>query len=101
MCQGGNVRSVALGYILKYSEANVDAIALSWEKNDKKTLNMMFDWADDIYVMQTEFGRYVPKKFHKKLVAVDIGPDRWGNSLHPELLMAVSMKLNEIGGVRV
>ena len=94
LCQGGNVRSVALGYILKYGQ-NVDCVALSWEKNSPETLAMMFDWADEIYVMQDEFKKYVPEKFSEKLTVVDVGPDRWGCSLNPELLAIAGHEYNK------
>ena len=84
-CQGGNVRSVTFGFILKY-KYNIDAIAASLEKNSNDTLDMLFEWADTIIVVQESMKDFIPKLYHKKLLVLDIGPDRWGQSLHPELL---------------
>ena len=87
LCQGGNCRSVAVGYLLKYvSKKKYDPIAASLEKNSKETLQMLSEWADRIIIVQKEFVRHIPVEFRKKLVIIDIGPDRWFNSLHPELL---------------
>lgn len=101
MCQGGNVRSVALGYLLKYFGGH-DAVACSWEKNSPQTILMLCQWADKICVLQEEFKVYIPKRFwRRKLVVVDVGPDRWGNSLHPELVMILAQKVDGVEGLRV
>lgn len=85
MCQGGNSRSVALGFLMKYRYGE-DALACSWEKNSPETLKMLFKWADRIIVMQEIFRKYVPEEYHEKLFTVDVGEDVWCNGLHPELL---------------
>lgn len=85
MCQGGNSRSVALGYVLKY-ELGIDALACSWEKNTPETRDMLCRWADRIIVMQSMFVDKVPLEFYEKVTVYDVGEDRWFNSLHPELL---------------
>lgn len=85
MCQGGNSRSVALGFLMKYRYGE-DALACSWEKNTPETLKMLFEWADRIFVMQNIFKQYVPEQYHAKLYVVDVGEDVWFNGLHPELL---------------
>jgi len=85
ICQGGNCRSVCLGFVLKY-KYNIDAVAASWEKNTKRTLDMLCEWADKIIFVEAQFIKYVPKKYSKKFIVIELGPDRWGNSLHPELI---------------
>lgn len=85
MCQGGNSRSVALAFLMKYRYGE-DSLSCSWEKNSPETLKMLFEWADRIFVMQEIFRQYVPVEYHEKLHVVDVGPDIWGNGLHPDLL---------------
>ena len=85
ICQGGNVRSVALGYLLK-ERYGFDAIACGWMWNTHETIGMLCEWADAVIILQDEFKQHVPKKYHAKLSLLDVGPDRWFNSLHPELL---------------
>ena len=89
MCQGGNSRSVGCGFLLKY-KYNIDALACGWEKNTPETLRMLFEWADAIFVMETAFTQYVPECYHNKLFVVDVGPDKWCNSLHPDLLATIA-----------
>ena len=87
LCQGGNCRSVAIGYLLKYvSKYKHDAIAAGWEGNTQDTIDMLSEWADRIIIVQPEFISHVQKKYYKKVVVIDVGPDRWFNSLHPQLL---------------
>ena len=98
MCQGGNSRSVACAYLLKY-EYGHDALSLSWEKNEQATKNMLFDWADIIIVMQERFLYYVPSQYFDKTAVVDVGEDVWCNGLHPALLEKCRGILN--GGLNV
>lgn len=91
MCQGGNVRSVALKYLLHYGGMKLDALACGWESNTDNTRDMLFAWADYIIVMQPQFASRVPAAFHyqpggpRKLFCYDVGQDRFGNPFHPEL----------------
>lgn len=92
VCQGGSVRSVTLAHILKYG-LKQDAIAMGWEPTSKETAKMLFEWADQIIVMQTEYKKYIPKKFLKKTQVCDVGPDIWGMSLHPDLIKKIHSKM--------
>jgi predicted protein tyrosine phosphatase len=92
ICQGGNSRSVGCGYLLKY-KYGCDTLACGWEGNTPETLRMLCEWADFVIIMQEEFRKYVPEEFHGKLQVVDVGPDIWCNSLHPDLLEVVDAKL--------
>jgi hypothetical protein len=85
LCQGGNCRSVALGFVLKYSYGH-DAIACGWEKNSAATIEMLADWADRIIVVESHFVERVPDRCRAKVSVYDVGPDRWFNSLHLELI---------------
>lgn len=85
ICQGGNSRSVACAYLLKY-HCGVDALSSSVEKNAPETFSMLFAWADIIITMQPEFGANVPVEYQEKVYCCDVGPDVWFNGLNPELI---------------
>ncbi|MFH1482490.1 MAG: hypothetical protein ABIE46_03150 [Patescibacteria group bacterium] len=76
MCQGGNSRSVAMAFLLKY-KYNIDAIACSWEKNSSETLRMLFEWADNILIMESDFEKYIPTEYKHKIIITDVGYDQW------------------------
>ena len=94
LCQGGNSRSVALGFVLKYYYGQ-DVLACSWEKNTEETKSMLFAWADRILIMETSFLQYVPTEFQKKVGIYDVGPDIWCNGLHPQLIEIVNKMVLE------
>lgn len=94
VCQGGNVRSVTLAYILKY-ERGLDALACGWEPNTEETKDMLYNWADRIVVMQTEFKDKIPEQYRDKVVTCDVGPDRWGRSLDSDLGNVIRERLDE------
>lgn len=85
VCQGGNSRSVACAYLLKY-KYKTDALACGWQGNRRNTLDMLYEWADKIVLMQHEFDCRIPEEFRRKVEFVDVGPDVWCNGLHPDLL---------------
>jgi len=76
MCRGGNSRSVGMAFLLKY-KYNIDSLACGWEKNNPDTLEMLFNWADHILVMEDDFKKFIPEKFKNKLIVTDVGFDRW------------------------
>lgn len=84
ICEGGNVRSVSLAYVLRYG-FDQDSVALSHAKTPQKTLDMMCGWADYIVCMQPKFANRIKDKYIKKLRVVDVGDDRWMNPLHQDL----------------
>src|ERR1019366_616161 len=84
MCQGGNVRSAALAWRLRYLHGH-DPIACGWERNTPETIKMLCEWADMVVVMQTKFSQYIPMEFHHKLHVCDVGDDIWGHLWHPGL----------------
>ena len=73
----------------------MDALAASLEANSSDTLKMLFDWADRIILVEDMMKKYVPKLYYSKLLILDIGPDRWGQSLNPELLQICSDLLSK------
>lgn len=88
VCEGGNVRSVSLAFLLKNN--GQDAVAASWRWNSPETLALLCEWADYVYVMQDEFKEKIPERFRDKVGIADVGPDRFGNPLHPELIQILS-----------
>lgn len=97
MCAGGNVRSVALKYLLKYKYGH-EALACGQDANSAETINLLCNWADYVIVMTEEYAKFVPDKYKDKLLCYDVGPDRFGYAFHPELL-AISDKLIEQHGI--
>jgi predicted protein tyrosine phosphatase len=85
VCEGGNVRSVSLAFALKYPYG-MEALACGWRSACQETLAMLCQWADRIIVMQPNFAEKLPPGFEEKVRCVDVGPDRFGNPFHPELL---------------
>jgi predicted protein tyrosine phosphatase len=83
VCEGGNVRSVSMAFILKY-EFHQDAVAFSHSRNKDGLLKLLADWADYIIVMEPKFADRF-EAWKGKVRVVDVGPDRWMNPLHKEL----------------
>jgi predicted protein tyrosine phosphatase len=94
MCQGGQVRSVGLKYILRY-KYNHDVLACGFEGNTKPTRDMLFEWADKIVIMQAVMMKYIPEKFRNKTICFDVGPDCFGNPFHPHLQLALESYIQE------
>lgn len=88
VCEGGNTRSVAMAYTLKYN-FNQEAVPVSYVKCSQESLDYFSKWADKIIVMQPQFSDKF-EKWKKKLVVIDVGPDRWLNPLHKEIQTIVS-----------
>jgi predicted protein tyrosine phosphatase len=84
VCEGGNVRSVALAFVLKEFH-NRDAIACGWRFAENDTLEILCKWADAIVVMQPHFKDKLPEAYREKALVVDVGPDRFGSPFHPDL----------------
>lgn len=89
VCDGGNVRSNALGFHLKWHH-NKEAIAIGRLYMSPETLEMMSNWADKIVLMQPHMSESIPASYHEKVVVVDVGVDRFGINIHPELNTMVS-----------
>lgn len=97
MCAGGNVRSVALKYLLKYKYGH-EALACGQDANSAETIDLLCNWADYVIVMTEEYEKFVPEKYKGKLLCYDVGVDRFGYAFHPELL-GLSDRLIEIHGL--
>jgi hypothetical protein len=85
VCDGGNVRSVAVAFILKY-HYNQEAIAAGRLHLSPATMHMLAEWADRIILMQPQMQSSIPTMFADKITVTDVGEDRWGVYVHPELL---------------
>ena len=98
LCRGGNSRSVACAFLLKY-KYNLDALACGWEKNTKWTISCLCNWANMVIVMEEDYLKYLPTIVgqQKKARVIDVGADVWVNGLHPELIALVDKKLKETG----
>lgn len=83
VCEGGNVRSVALAFLFKMNGVDAVACGAKWSKPD--TVEMLSKWATHILIAEGWMKEHIPKRFHKKVVDMEIGPDRWGLA-HKELL---------------
>lgn len=90
ICDGGNVRSHALAYVL-HDRFGHEAIPVGRLRVSAETMEMMCEWADVIVVMQPYMEESVPKLEERrhKLRCVDVGIDRFGIYIHPELLEMV------------
>jgi hypothetical protein len=95
ICQGGNSRSVAMAYVLKYA-LDGDALSCSAEKNTSETIKMLGEWADKIIIMQPGFIGVVPLELRDKVLCVNVGPDVWCNGLHPDLANLCGSKFAEL-----
>ena len=102
VCAGGNTRSVTLATLLKFHFGGYDALACSITKNSRGTLEMLFDWADLVIAVDNFiFGELTDS--HKdildsdKVMLVHIGKDRWGMSMHSELVPLACRLLEEAG----
>lgn len=87
-CAGGNTRSVTLATLLKYwCKGSHDALSCALEKNTPDTLGMLFRWADRILVVEKDlWTKYIPPGFDEKVVLIDLPVDKWGMSMHPDLI---------------
>src|SRR3990167_1193259 len=89
VCEGGNVRSVAMAKELK-QRYHQDALAVGIRKNDQANVAMLCAWADVIVLMQPEFGYKLIRSMRRKVRVVDVGVDRYHTATHPELVAQVS-----------
>jgi len=82
VCQYGHSRSVALTRVLHHEGHH--AVAVGWQTSGT-SLSLLAAWADKIFVLEGWFAKFVPEEHRHKVVAFDVGPDRWSNPYHPDL----------------
>lgn len=100
ICQGGVVRSVGLGRLLKDRDVagrQHDTVALSWQWNSREILEMLGAWADRVIVMEPSMVNMIPESLRPKTVVCDVGPDTYGNAQHPELMRKCLEWMNRQG----
>jgi len=88
VCDGGNVRSQALAYTLHELRGH-EAVAVGRIRVSKETLHLFCTWADYIVVMQQHMTESIEEEFLHKTRCVDVGEDRFGVSINPELFQMV------------
>lgn len=85
VCDGGNVRSHALAYILKW-DYHQEAIAIGRIYMSEETMRTFSEWADTIVTVQPHMIESIPEDQQAKVVCYDMGTDRWGYSFKPDLI---------------
>lgn len=91
ICEGGFTRSVCMAGHLRnnHGAPHHDAIALAGRFNSYELTEKLSAWAEKIVVMEPKHRDYVPTEYHHKIEVCDVGPDRYGNSLHPDLVKQI------------
>lgn len=84
VCQAGTVRSGALVVCAK--QRGHDALAAGTAYTQPGTFALLCKWADRIVLAEYSMIAAIPQEFHDKVVDANLGPDRWHNPLHDELL---------------
>lgn len=95
VCDGGNVRSFALAYVL-HDLLGYEAVPVGRLRVSAKTLAVFCDWTDVIVIMQPHMEESVPERFKKKIRCMDVGVDRFGMSVNGELLEMVKRGADEM-----
>jgi hypothetical protein len=64
-----------------------EAIAVGRLRVSPETMNTFCEWCDYVIVMEPHMrDESIPEKFHHKTMCIDVGVDRFGVYVHPELL---------------
>jgi len=84
ICDGGNVRSYSIATMLKLKYGR-EAIAVGRLFTKPETMKMLCGWADNIVITQPHMIESIPEEYHSKIKIADIGQDRWGININPEL----------------
>lgn len=96
MCAGGNVRSVALKYLLKY-KYNHESLACGQDANSAETIELLCQWADYIIVVTQDYIKFIPDAYKHKLFCYEIGEDKYGYAFHPDLLQLSDQLIQQHG----
>lgn len=94
VCEGGVVRSVSMATVLRW-DFGQDAIPVSSAKSGPEAIFLLAEWADYIILMEPKFETCIPKKYAHKIRVFDVGPDVWGNPMHPELRQMVGEQVEK------
>lgn len=95
VCQHGVNRSTVLATLLKLEYGESDALACGVDRNSPATLEMLFDWADKIFVVDQYVLNQLKTRgiMNDKVILIDVGTDIWGQHHHPELQQTLRDKL--------
>lgn len=90
VCEGGNVRSRALAYVLHDLKGH-EAIPVGVRWMSSETAHMLSAWADRIVVMQSHLAAHfaVIPDAKPKIRILDVGPDTYGLNISPDLMRQV------------
>lgn len=83
VCDAGNVRSHALAVAMK--RRGHEAIAVGRKNLSAYTMATFCEWATHVVIVQPHMVESIPEGFSSKVTCVDIGPDRWGTHMDPDL----------------
>lgn len=62
-----------------------EAIAIGRFTSSEETIDTLCAWADRIVVMEPHMRESIPGECLMDTWCVDVGPDRWGSRIDPEL----------------
>jgi len=90
LCEAGTVRSATLAWVLR-EDHHQEAIAAGLRNLSSGALKDLCAWAKvqgdgRIIVVDPPLRFLVPLPWRSHLEVAQIGPDRWGQPLHPELV---------------
>ena len=94
VCGEGNVRSATLARLLKHK--GHETLAAGVKRHSQSTLKMLMNWADKVYVVDKELLREMSldtKEDIRKTEVFDLGPDIWGEAMHPDLVRKIEKML--------
>lgn len=80
------MRSVALADVLKLHFEPTDVLTAGIDFNTSETLDMLYQWADTIVVMQQHYRDKIPKKYRSKVLTCEVGPDTYGTPKNSSLI---------------
>lgn len=78
---------------------------MSWAKQSDDTKRMLYSWANRIIVVDkwleeevlNELEKWPVGKNADDVVLIPIGQDKWGQSMHPDLVPLATKLLNDAG----
>lgn len=94
ICEHGNVRSVALAYLIKTIYGH-EAIAIGEKTINDDTLSILADWSDKIIKFTPGYGAIMGGN-GKKVTHLLIGDDIWFNPFHHNLQHKLLKKLKDL-----
>jgi hypothetical protein len=72
-----------------HDHCSSEAIPVGRMRVSENTMAIMCNWADRIILMQPHMIESIHEAHHHKCKVVDVGPDRYGIWIHPDLLKQV------------